>query len=162
MVTGKVVEKKMTLNDKDHGYDCCAISLSSLWIISCCIFLLCLCGPGNEGTELKNNLVFVRSAEWILSVFVYVNRLFEYPCNKRPLWFMKYSEGIPESQMHSEANLRIYNRPQQTKELKQWPHACEWDRPSQGDWSIVDTSPCRLRPIHLQINQQENALVSWS
>lgn len=140
-------------------------------IVPCCIFPLCLSLPSNHCAELKNNLLLVRSAEWILLLIVEVNTLFEYnqsPVIKGPLWFMKYSSKVSPGDW--DAFRCISQNLKQTSADKrlQAVTASFWtmrQTVTKGVTSIVDTSPCRsagFQPFHLLINQQEHTLGSSS
>lgn len=95
----KVVKNRQEVKQhKGLGYDCIVPLLFFFpVIVQCCILPLCLSLPSNHCGELKNNLLLVRSAEWILLLIVEVNTLFEYdqsPVIKGLLWFMKYSSKV--------------------------------------------------------------------
>lgn len=159
---------------KDLGYDCVVPFLFSPChcTVSCCIFSLCLSLPSNHCAELKNNLLLVRSAEWILLLIVEVNTLFEYdqsPVIKGPLWFMKYSSKV-SPRLETAAFRGISQNLKQTSTDKtlQAVTASFWtmrQTVTRGVTSILDTSPCRsagFQPFHLLINQQEHTLGSSS
>lgn len=140
-------------------------------IVPYCIFPSCLSLPSNHCAELKNNLLLVRSAEWILLLIVEVNMLFEYgqsPVIKRLLWFMKYSSKVSPGDL--DAFRCISQNLKQTladKRLQAVP-ASFWAMMqtfTRGVTSIVDMSPCRsagFQLFHLLINQQEHTLGSSS
>lgn len=148
-----------------------AITLFFPVIVQCCILPLCLSLPSNHCGELKNNLLLVRSAEWILLLIVEVNTLFEYdqsPVIKGLLWFMKYSSKV--SPRDSDAFRCISQYLKQTSADKRLRARTQsfWNirqTVTRGVTSIVDTSPCRpagFQPFHLLINQQACTLGSSS
>lgn len=135
-------------------------------VVPCCIFPLCLSLPSNHCAKLKNNLLLVRSAEWILLLIVEVNTLFEYdqsPVIKELLLFMKYSSKV------SPGDLDAFRCISQNRKKRLFAvTASFWTmRQTVTRWvtSIVDMSPCRsagFQPFHLLINQQEHTLGSSS
>ena len=167
--------KKKGNEVKQHnglGCDCVVLFFFPLpVIVPCCIFPLCLPLPSNHRAELRNNLLLVSRAEWILLLIVEVNTLFEYdqsPVIKGPLWFMKYSSKV--SPGDSDAFRCI------SQNLKQTPADKRLRAESASVWttrqsvtkevtSAVETSPCRsagFQPLHLLINQQEHTQGSSS
>ena len=168
--TGKENEVKRY---KDLGYDCIVPFLFSPChcTVSCCILPLCLSLSSYHCAERKNNLLLVRSAEWILLLIVEVNALFEYdqsPVIKGPLWFMKYSSKV--SPRDSGAFRGISHNLKQTSTDKRLQAVTASIRTmkqtvTRGVTSIADMSPCRsaaFQPFHLLINQQEHTLGSSS
>lgn len=129
-------------NKKGPGYDCAVPFLFFLPVtVPCCTFPLYLSLASNHCGELQNNLLVVRSAEWILLLIVEMNTLFEYdqsPAVKGLLWFIKYSSKVsPGDSDAFRCISQNRNRLQQTKDCKQWLQASELSgRQSQMEWPL--------------------------
>lgn len=142
-----------------------------LVVVPYCIFPSCLSLPSNHCAELKNNLLLVRSAEWILLLIVEVNMLFEYdqsPVIKGLLCFMKYSSKVSPGDLDAFRCISLcLKQTLADKRLRGVPRSCRAVRPTFRTevTSIADMSPCRsaaFQPFHLLINQQEHTLGSSS
>lgn len=128
-----------------------------LVIVPYCILSSCLSLPSNHCAELKNNLLLVSSAEWILLLIVEVNMLFEYdqsPVIKGLLWFMKYSSKVSPGDWDAFRCIS-QNLKQTLADKSFWATRQAFTR---GLTPIVHMSPCSsagFQPLHLLINQQE-------